>query len=98
MTSDDFAPSMPKNRKRLLERLDHLVSSGQIMEEEATDLRAATSDEDYDAAVVTIRTRHARARLDAAVEAGQMTHAEASACMEQIQMGKHPRALRAHLR
>ena len=98
MINDDFAPTMPKNRNRLLERLDHLVRSGQVTEEEATDLRAATNDEDYEAAVVRIRTRHARVRLDAAVDAGQMTQAEASANLEQIEEGKHPRGLRAHLR
>jgi hypothetical protein len=95
---DDFAAPMPKNRTRLLERLDHLVRSGQVTEEEAAELRAATNDEDYQAAVVRIRTRHARGRLDAAVEAGQMTPAQASVNLEQIKKGKHPRGLRAHLR
>ena len=98
MIDDDFAAPMPKNRTRLLERLDHLVRSGQVTEEEATDLRAATNDEDYQAAVVRIRTRHARVRLDAAVEAGQITPAQASVNLEQIKKGKHPRGLRAHLR
>jgi hypothetical protein len=51
--NDDFVPIMPNNRKRLLERLDHLVRSGQVAEEEATELRAATNDEDYQAAVVS---------------------------------------------
>jgi hypothetical protein len=96
--NDDFAPTTPKNRKRLLERLDHMVRSGQVTEEEATDLRAATNDEDYDAAIVRIRTRHAKARLDAAVQAGQMTQAEANANLDEIQRGMHPRGLRAHLR
>jgi hypothetical protein len=89
---------MPKNRERLLERLEHMVGSGQVTAEEATDLRAAANDEDFDAAVVRIRTRHARVRLDAAVEAGQMTQAEASANLEQIKKGEHPRGLRAHIR
>jgi hypothetical protein len=89
---------MPKNRKRLLERLDHMVRSGQVTEEEATDLRAAANDEDYQAAVVRIRTRHAQARLGAAVDAGQMAPVEASANLEEIKKGKHPRGLRAHLR
>jgi hypothetical protein len=75
-----------------------MVRSGQITAEEATDLRAATDADDYQAAVVRIRTRHARARLDAAVEAGKMTHAEANANLEQLQTGEHPRGLRAHLR
>jgi hypothetical protein len=48
--------------------------------------------------VVGIRTRHARARLDAAVEAGRMKQAEADANLEQLQKGEHPRELRGHLR
>jgi hypothetical protein len=89
---------MPKNRDRLLKRLDHMVRSGQVTAEEATDLRAAANAEDFEAAVVGIRTRHARARLDAAVEAGRMKRAEADASMEQLQKGEHPRELRGHLR
>jgi hypothetical protein len=89
---------MPKNRERLLERLNHLVRSGQLTAEEATVLRAATNAEDFEAAVVRIRTRHAGARLDAAVEAGKMTEAEAKANIERLQKGEHPRGLRAHLR
>ena len=98
MTSDDFAPTMPKNRKRLLDRLDHMIDSGQVTADEATELRAATNAEDYEAAVIRIRARHARARLDAAVEAGQMTQAEANASIERLRKGDHPRGLRAHLR
>jgi hypothetical protein len=98
VTNDDFARTMPKNRKRLLERLDHMIDTGQVTAEEATEIRAATNAEDHAAAVVKIRTRHARARLDAAVEAGQMTEVEANASMEQIERGQHPRSLRSHLR
>jgi hypothetical protein len=89
---------MHKNRDRLLQQLDHMLDSGQVTVEEATALRAATSAEDYEAAMIKIRTRHAQARLDAAVEAGQMTQAEANANIEQLQKGEHPRGLRAHLR
>jgi hypothetical protein len=75
-----------------------MVQSGQVTAEEATALRTATNAEDYEAAVIRIRTRHARSRLAAAVEAGQMTQAEADANVELLQTGGHPRALRAHLR
>jgi hypothetical protein len=71
VADDDSAPRMPENRDRLLERLDHLVRSGQVTAEEAADLRSTNNLEDYEAAVARIRTRHARVRLDAAVEAGQ---------------------------
>ena len=43
MSNDDFAPTMPKNRKRPLERLDQMVQSGQVRPEEATDVRSATN-------------------------------------------------------
>jgi polyhydroxyalkanoate synthesis regulator phasin len=98
VSNDDFAPTMPKNRERLVERLDHMVQSGQVTAEEASELRSATNAADYDAAVVRVRARHAQARFDAAIVAGQMTQAEASANMERILKGEHPRSLRAHLR
>jgi hypothetical protein len=63
MTNDDFAPTRPKNRKRLLERLGQMVQSGQVTAEEATDLRSATTAADYGAAVLRIRARYARARF-----------------------------------
>ena len=56
MTDEDLAPAMPKNRRRLLERLDLMVRSGQVTAEEAT------------------------------------------ANLQQIREGEHPRRLRAHLR
>jgi hypothetical protein len=43
VSSDDFAPTMPKNRERLLERLDDKVQSGQVTAEEVADLRSATA-------------------------------------------------------
>jgi hypothetical protein len=98
VTDDDFAPAMPESGQRRLEQLDRLVDSGQVTVEEATALRTATNAEDYEAAVVRIRSRHARARLELAVEGGQMTQAEADANLEQIQNGEHPRGLRAQLR
>jgi hypothetical protein len=98
VTNDDFVPTTPKNRSRLLERLDHMVRSGQVTSEEATAIRGATNTEDFEAAVIRVRARHARARLDAAVETGQMTRAEADTNMAQLQKGEHPGALRAQLR
>jgi hypothetical protein len=98
VTNGNVAPTFPANRKRLMEQLDRLVKSGQVTAEEATALRGATNAEDFEAAVLGIRTRHARARFDAAVEAGQMTQAEADANLEHIRKGEHPRGLRGHLR
>ena len=87
-----------KNRARLLERLDHMVESGQVTPQEAAQLRAARSESEHEAAVVAIRARHAQSRLDAAVAAGQMTQADADTNLARIRAGEHPRGLRAHLR
>jgi hypothetical protein len=86
-----------KNRQRLLERLDRVVRSGQVTDQEATRLRQAESDSEFQAAVAAIRSRHAGARLSAAVEAGQMSQSEADANLERIRRGEHPKGLRAHL-
>jgi hypothetical protein len=86
-----------KNRRRLLERLDHMVESGQVTAAEGERLRAAQTDDAFDAAVVSIRSRHAVARLSAAVESGQMSQGEADTNLERIRKGEHPRGLRAHL-
>jgi len=37
---DTFTEASPRNRKRLLERLDHMVTSGQVTQAEAQRLRA----------------------------------------------------------
>jgi hypothetical protein len=86
-----------RNRTRLLERLEHMVESGQVTAEEAGRLRTADTDAEFEAATVAIRTRHAGASMRAAVEAGQMTQAEADANLERIRNGEHPRGLRAHV-
>ncbi len=86
-----------KNRARLLERLDSMVESGRVTAEEAARLRSAKSDEEVEAAVVAIRSRHAEESLTRAVEAGQMSQSDADANLERIRHGEHPRGLRAHL-
>jgi hypothetical protein len=85
------------NRKRLLERLDHMVEAGQVTAEEAGRLRSATIDAEFDAATVAIRTRHASASMSAAVEAGDMTQVEADTNLARVRNGEHPRGLRAHV-
>jgi hypothetical protein len=97
MIDDEFRPQSPRSRRRLIERLDHMVAAGQITEGEATQLRTARSEREFDAAVVAIRSRHAGARLDEAVQSGHMTRAEADANLERLRNGEHPRGLRAHL-
>jgi hypothetical protein len=82
---------------RLLARLDRMVTSGQITAMEAAQLRASEGTPAFDDAVRMIRTRHAAARLDAAVDEGAMTEAEAASYRTRLERGEHPRSLRAHL-
>ncbi len=87
----------PKSRERILERLDKMVASGRVTETEAARLRAAAEPDQFDEAVRGIRVRHAAARLEAAVEGGQMTQEEAAGYLERLRKGEHPRSLRTHL-
>ena len=96
--SDLFDSQTPNNRKRLIERLDHMVASGQVTADEAGRLRAANGATEIDAVITDIRLGHAQRSLDAAVEAGQMTRSEADHNLERLRNGEHPRGLRAHLR
>lgn len=79
------------------ERLDKMVASGRVTEAEAARLRAAVDTDQFDHAVRSIRVRHAAARLDAAVEGGQMTQGEAAGYLDRLNKGEHPRSLRTHL-
>ncbi len=87
----------PKSRERVLADLDKMVAAGRVTETEAARLRAAAGPDQFDEAVRSIRVRHAGARLDAAVEGGQMTRAEADDNLERLKKGEHPRSLRTHL-
>ena len=90
MAEDEIPSAMPKSGQRLLEQLDRLVDAGQVTAEEASALRAATNAEDYEAAVVRIRSRHARARLEVAVERGQMTQAGPTSTWSRYRMASIP--------
>lgn len=75
-----------------------MVASGRVSDKEAERLRAASDEDSFEAGIREIRARHAGAKLDAAVQAGQMTREEADANLERLRQGEHPRALKAHLR
>lgn len=94
--NDDFETG-PKSQERILARLDKMVASGRVTETEAARLRAAIQPEEFEAAVRSIRLRHAGARLDAAVQGGQMTQQEADGYRDGLAKGEHPRSLRNHL-
>ena len=84
-------------RPRLMRRLDSMVASGRVTDEEAARLRAASSNDEFDEAVRGIRLRHAQTRLDTAVEGGDMTREDADGFIARLGAGEHPRSLRAHL-
>ncbi len=68
-----------------------MVEAGRLTEEEAERLRGAANARVFDDAVLEIRVRHARARLDEAVGDGRLTQNEADALLERVEHGEHPR-------
>jgi hypothetical protein len=86
-----------RRRERLLERLDRMVASGRVSKAEAQRLRAAKTPSQFEAAEREIRVRHARSRLDAAVEDGSLTREDADDYLNRLRDGGHPRSLRARL-
>lgn|SRR5487761_1436528 len=86
-----------RRRSRLVQSLDRMVASGQVTGEEAARLRASGDPGEFDAVVREIRARHATPKLVAAVEAGQMTQAEADTALDALKAGQHSASLRARL-
>lgn len=92
-------PMGEQTRQRLLAQLDKMVESGRVTDEEAAQLRAAGDDHDqFDRVIRNIRQRHASPKLDAAVQAGEMTAEEATGHLADLGHGSHDAELRAHLR
>jgi hypothetical protein len=60
-------------------------------------LEAAETDEDREAIMRGIRTRHAAARLEAAVAAGDISAGEAAKLVEEVRRGDHSSALRRRI-
>jgi polyhydroxyalkanoate synthesis regulator phasin len=98
MAGDPFGDKTKAGRQRLVQQLDRMVERGQVTKEEADRMRSAGNPDEFDAAVIGVRLRHAGARLDEAVVTGQMTRQEADENLEKLRQGEHPRALRSHLR
>jgi hypothetical protein len=98
MTAETPSDRIPKNHARLIERLDHLVESGQVTDAEAARIRAATDEAQVEEAIRSVRTRHAGARLNEAVENGAMAQEEADSYLERLQNGEHLPSVRARLR
>ena len=81
-------------RERLLERLDTMVASGRLTEDEAERFRAARDPGAFGEVVRDVRVRHAGTALDAAVDDGRMSREEADSILERMRMGDHSPALR----
>lgn len=95
---DPLGGQTPAGRARLVEQLDRMTEKGQVTAEEAGRIRSAADADAFDAAVLAVRVRHARARLDGAVERGDMSPQEADENLAALERGEHPKGLRSHLR
>lgn len=81
---------------RVPRRLDKLVASGRLSAEEANRLRSGEPRE-IEETVIGIRVRHAGARLEAAVAAGEISQAEADAVLDRLRLGDHSAEVRARI-
>jgi hypothetical protein len=84
-------------RGRLVARLDRMVETGHVTQNEAQGLRRAAEPSEFNHVVRGIRIRHAGIKLDAAVAGGSLTRADADGLLERLRHGEHPRSIRAHL-
>ena len=98
MDDDLESETDSRRRQRLLQRLDQMVESGRVTDQEAQRLRAAGTPGRFDETVRDIRLRHAGARLNSAVADGTMHQEEADDLLERLRNGDHSRSLRARLR
>jgi polyhydroxyalkanoate synthesis regulator phasin len=83
---------------RIMQQLDKMVSSGRMTEDEARRIRATHGTPEFEKAVLDVRLRHASEQLDAAVDDGEMSRAEADGQLERLREGEHPKGLRSRLR
>ena len=84
-------------RKHLRVRVDKMLESGRITEQEAERLRTAGEPGEFDAVVRDIRVRHAGISLGAAVEGGSLNEEEAKRFLERVSQGEHSPSLRSQL-
>jgi len=79
-------------------RLDKMLAAGRITAAEAASVRLADDEGAREAALGAIRLRHARERVQVAVDSDQMSESDAAAFLERVANGEEPKALRALLR
>jgi len=75
-------------------RLTKMVAAGRLTEEEAKRMRAASTASEREEAARTVQMRHARSRLEEAVDSGRLTPAEAEAFVERLDRGEDVSILR----
>ena len=68
-----------------------------MFEEEASALASAETEEAREAIMRGIRARHAAARLEAAVTAGDISAGEAERLVDKVRRGDHSSALRRRI-
>jgi HEAT repeat protein len=78
-------------------QLAQLRDSGRMSKEEVAALESAGTDEARDAIMRGIRARHAAARLEAAVAAGDISADRADSLVEEVRRGNHSSALRRRI-
>jgi hypothetical protein len=82
----------PSERQRA-----HLRDSGRMAEEEAAALETAETDEAREAIMRGVRARHAAARLEASVAAGDISADEAGRLIDEVRRGDHSSAQRRRI-
>jgi polyhydroxyalkanoate synthesis regulator phasin len=82
---------------RLIGRLDKMVQAGRLTEEDAERLRAAANSGQLDDAIREIQLKHARERVNTALENGRLGQEEARAIFDRLAKGEDPRFLRGLL-
>jgi hypothetical protein len=75
-------------------RLDKMVAAGRLTDDEAARLRAAKSAVEREDLARAIQVRHARRRIDEAVENGRLTEAEAKDYVDRLDSGEDLKFLR----
>jgi hypothetical protein len=98
MDGKDDSPADDTRHDRLVDRLDRMVESGRVTEQEAGRLRTAAAPGEFEEGILDIRLRHAGTTLDPAVHEGSLTREEADTFLGRLRNGEHPGALRAQLR
>jgi hypothetical protein len=97
--ADEAGSTWPsEEQQRVLRQLDRMVAAGRVTTQEAERLRGAQDADAFEAVMGEIRARHAGPELEAAVQAGHLSGAEAEDLRHRIRRGDHPRGLRGQLR